>query len=207
MNFTFICPWCGRQFVARKPARRFCSRACLNNYRATKRKAELAASADERFWAKVNKSGPDDCWEWAGYCRPPSHYGQVSYKGTLWSAHRLSWFLTHGPIPDGLWVCHHCDNPRCVNPAHLFLGTPHENFLDAAQKGRMASGPEHGMNRHPERRTHGERNGCSRLTSGQVLEIRSLFGNGAGYRELATRYGVSDSCIRSVAHRVTWRHI
>jgi HNH endonuclease len=75
------------------------------------------------------------CWEWSG-ARDRYGYGKLRRDTVYWKAHRLAWTLEHGPIPDGMYVCHHCDNPPCVNPAHLFLGTSRDNQLDRVAKGR-----------------------------------------------------------------------
>lgn len=91
-------------------------------------------SVESRFWSKVQKT--DDCWLWRA-TRFPKGYGQIKIKGRRRLAHRVAWELTNGPIPDGLQVCHHCDNPPCVRPDHLFLGTQSDNIQDAVSKGRM----------------------------------------------------------------------
>lgn len=89
-----------------------------------------------RFWSKVQKGGPDQCWEWLA-SRKPSRYGQFTLPGNkLVRAHRMAWVLTHGEIAGGLCVLHRCDNPPCCNPGHLFLGTLRDNARDMLAKGR-----------------------------------------------------------------------
>ena len=102
------------------------------------------------FWSRVDKSS--DCWLWAG-TRATGGYGILKINGRRIRAHRFSWELHNGPIPAGLLVCHHCDNPPCVNPAHLFLGTVADNGRDMAAKGRQV------FQKHPDRAAYGERNG------------------------------------------------
>jgi len=87
----------------------------------------------ERFWAKVCKS--EHCWLWQG--PTDGRYGEIWYNGAKCRAHRITWELVNGPIPEGLLVCHTCDTPSCVRPDHLFLGTMSDNILDASRKGRL----------------------------------------------------------------------
>lgn len=94
-------------------------------------------TAVERFWANVDKRGPDDCWLWTA-SRKPFGYGQMMIAGKMKRAHRYSWELASGSPPDGgLSVCHSCDNPPCVNPKHLYLGTQGDNIREAERKGRL----------------------------------------------------------------------
>lgn len=95
----------------------------------------------DRFWARVEKRGPDECWPWTGY-RDAKGYGQIALnRRTAEGAHRVSWALARGEIPDGIHVLHRCDNPPCCNPAHLFLGTHADNMWDMKAKGRASGGP------------------------------------------------------------------
>lgn len=106
------------------------------------RHKRFCGSPEARLWAKVERRGPDDCWNWTGgVTRPGSHgYGRIfiSYAARPRSmvAHRLAWMLANGPVPPDMEVCHRCDNPRCCNPAHLFLGTHTDNMRDCSSKHR-----------------------------------------------------------------------
>ena len=137
-----------------------------------------------RFWEKVAKS--EGCWLWTA-TKTRRGYGHVRVGRRLVSAHRVSWVLANGEIPAGLSVCHRCDNPACVNPAHLFLGTHAENIQDAAAKGRMA---------------HGERAARARLTALDVRWIRAYAAYPA--RVVGKAFGVGHACIWSIRSGRTW---
>ena len=142
-----------------------------------------------RFWGKVNIGSPGDCWQWAA-CKEKDGYGHFGRDGKMRRAHRLSWQFTYGDIPEGMCVLHRCDNPGCVNPSHLFLGTHADNMHDAAQKGRLA---------------HGEENGRHKLTGEDVLEIRELLAKGAlTQQNIADEFGVSQAHVSYIKHGKTW---
>ena len=149
----------------------------------------------ERFWQKVDKSAGDGaCWPWTagrdnyGYGRIGNGPGRSPAK-----AHRVAWELTNGPIPAGLGVLHECDNPPCVNPAHLFLGTQQDNSKDAARKGRI---------RMPGLR--GEQHGNAKLTREQAREIFLRARAGEARRRIAADYGISRDNVGIIANRRGW---
>ena len=149
----------------------------------------------ERFWAKVNRGAPDECWPWTAALYPKG-YGQFNVDGRAVLASRFSWELHHGPILGGLWMLHRCDNPPCVNPAHLFLGTSADNIQDMVAKGR-ARGAVGTANRH------------AKLTPAEVREIRHLhvrYSPRFGARALAARFGVTDVMVSKIARDEAWRY-
>lgn len=155
-----------------------------------------------RFWSKVDRSAGDAaCWEWQGY-RMPLGYGQMNVggrKGGAHLAHRLAWEITHGAIPPGLEVCHNCpggDNPSCVNPAHLFLGTHADNMSDMGRKGR-AGGPGMPGGLHP----------SARLTEHDVRVIRARAQSGEVHRLIAADFGLCRSTVSYIVNRRLWSHI
>jgi hypothetical protein len=162
-----------------------------------------------KFMNLIDKSGSNGCWTWNGSVSNTG-YGRIGVCPGRKQVHRLSWELFHGKIPDGLHVLHKCDNPLCVNPDHLFLGTQMDNNLDRTLKGRTASGDSNGMRRHPERVSRGERNGRAKITEEIVLEIRRLYVKGSrvyGQASLARKFGLSQPYVGDIVNRLKWRHI
>ena len=153
---------------------------------------------EDRFWAKVDKSGgPDACWEWVGARN--NGYGWFRLDGKAQRASRVVWAWEHGAIHGGKCVCHHCDNRACVNPAHLFLGTVLENNLDMIAKRR--DGPRV----HPERRPRAERHGRVKLSRKSVDDIVARYSRGGiSQAALAKAYGVSQSNVWKIVTGITW---
>ena len=153
------------------------------------------ATVAERFWAKVAKGGTDECWPWTA-SRVPDGYGKFMVGRSAdgkWRprfAHIVAWELTNGPIPEGHFVCHRCDNPPCVNPRHLFIGTSADNQADMARKDRSV---------------FGEKAPWSKLKNADIPIIKALHSQGLSRNEIARRLGVPPGCIRGVVAGKTWR--
>lgn len=169
-----VCKFCQRPFKSINCSQYYCSLRC-------------------RFWAKVEKVGSDDCWNWTGG-RHQQGYGLFQHKGSTHKAHRFAWLLTYGSIPDNLCVLHHCDNTSCCNPAHLFLGSQTDNMRDMFKKSRQ-----------PHR--YGENNARAKLTENQVKEIRGQLINGTKARILAIKYKVNQQTIWAIKYGRNWSHI
>ncbi len=142
----------------------------------------------------VQRAYETPCWEWKFY-RVQDGYGQVRYKGKDLGTHKLSWMLHKGEVPDGFKVCHHCDNPPCVNPGHLFVGTNKDNIDDANRKGRLA-------------RLAGSLNGWARMDEARVSAMRKEW---VPYKmpawKLAEKYGLSLTQTERILRHEAWAHV
>ena len=182
----------------------------------------FSASFPKRFWARVNKDGPTPehlpelgpCWIWTG---PPdaSGYGRIGCglrtSGTM-KANRASWLLVFGEIPEGQNVLHKCDNPACVRPEHLFLGSHSDNIKDMMAKGR------HGSNADAMRQLHaegnfrlnprkGESHPAAKLSDEMVKELHAYRSSGHTTRDTASRFGVSQAAVIHIGKGRTWKHL
>lgn len=188
-------------------------------------------SVEERFWSKVQKS--PECWIWMASTTSFGH-GVFFINGRQDLAHRAAYTLCVGSIPGDLHVLHHCDNPRCVRPDHLFLGTHQDNMRDMRDKGRSgvwkspeklargersgrytkpgrtAHGERHGTHTHPEKVARGEKQGSAKLTWNDVRLIRTLFRSRtttvrAAAEQLSVQFRVSNTTIRNIIYNYNWK--
>lgn len=145
---------------------------------------------------KLASSG---CVEWIAY-KNPQGYGVMGVGGTYYSAHRLSWAWANSQnIPEGMFICHTCDNPPCVNPEHLWPGTALDNKRDCINKGRSFVPHQPGQK--------GSKNPIAKLTEDAVVDIRKLKAQGWSYGQLAKKYGVKNVTVYHVVKRNNWKHV
>lgn len=197
-SVTVPCPQCGTPFHVyaawlRKSPNKCCSTECARLYRAER----IADALPERFWDRADQRDSDGCWPWTGN-RNEAGYGRfgVSRERGEVLAHRLSWELTYGAIPEGLFVCHRCDHPECVRPDHLFLGTHQDNMADTVTKGRGNGRSE-----------PGELHGRARLKNSDIPTIRLLYAQGTSIAMIARQYHVGETTVRHVVLGETWAYI
>jgi hypothetical protein len=157
-------------------------------------KARSHSTFLDRFVARTRKSSTG-CVEWQSFVNRGG-YGRLYQKGKMHLAHRVSFELFSGPIPDGLCVLHQCDNPKCVSPSHIRLGTYRDNALEMYARGRGRTNFSRGVG-----------NGSSRLTEDQVRLIRSMQGTGKTCKEIGDEFGISDVSVGRIWSRENWKHL
>lgn len=158
----------------------------------------LSERMKARFWARVDvKIGRKPCWEWKALIND-SGYGLFPHERRSLRAHRVAWSLVNGPIPKGLQVCHHCDNRKCVNPDHLYVGTQKDNIADMMDRDRGSG--QFTVERNPKPKT--------KLTRDQVLEVRRLGAQGAlSQKEIGRRFGIRQTNVSKILRRESWRNL
>lgn len=147
--------------------------------------------AEQFAWYRPGKPSADECWDWEG-STDAGGYGQIGRDGTMLKAHRVSYELHVGPIPEGAWLLHSCDRPICVNPNHLRSGNARDNTNDALSRDRIRKGEQHGQ---------------AKLTEQDVREMRRKRAQGMTYLSIANQYGVGRATARNAILGVTWKHI
>lgn len=193
MKVECTCVTCGAKFQrydswVKQGGGRFCSQSC---HYASRVRAPL----EDRFWSKVKKGA--GCWLWQGRTSQFGHGILDITAGKGVRAHRYSWELVNGPIPEGLVVCHLCDVPACVRPDHLTLGTRAYNSNDMWTKGRGRPGV-----------ARGERQGSAKMTEAKVRAIRARYARGdVTHAELAAKHSVTPAAISHIVNRRNWRHV
>lgn len=153
---------------------------------------DISGNSVDRFWGKVSKFG-GECWNWTAATRSTG-YGCMKLDGRLISAHRFSFVLHFGEVPEGLIVCHRCDNRLCVRPDHLFAGTPHANVSDMDGKGRRGV-------------ARGESQGNAKLSEADIYQFFVLRESGYSNRKIAAMFGVDSSTVNCVFTGRSWRHV
>lgn len=204
-----ICEVCEKSYKFRasknRPNSRFCSNVCKNQRVGTWVKGnplgfKWATATEEEKLKRMEDSfermviRQKGCWGWKGITHHSRGYGRLNFKSknTTIAAHRASWMIYRGSIPDGLHVLHKCDNPSCTNPDHLFIGTNFENVRDMVYKNRQAKGSYAGT---------------SKLNEEQVLEIKSQLSGGIDKKTIAAEFGVTKECVYHIQIGKTWKHI
>lgn len=179
-RYSIECSWCHAMFHPWSKTSRLCSFRCANE--------DKKSRTVDRFLKRVRRT--DGCWFWIGGIRKDFGYGRTWYLGRTRGAHVVSYIIHKGPVPDGLFVLHQCDNPICVNPDHLYAGFQRENIRDQIERGRFV---------------FGERNGKASLTADQAAEIRGRYSSGAiSHASLASLYRVSRKTIYRVLKGIAY---
>jgi len=200
-----LCEFCDAKFIIHqcvldKGCGKFCSKSCADKAKTR--------PVPERFFSNVLKT--TSCWLWTGWVFKGNKYGGFNMGRKTVSAHRASWIIHNGSIPNGLCVLRNCpdgDNPLCVNPDHLWLGTNADNSNDMCAKKRQAVGDNNGSRLYPEKLKRGVDNSKAKLDEVKVRDIRLRFASGESYNSIGRHYGIDGSTVKRAVTGKTWRHV
>ena len=186
-----ICLHCGKNYYKYKKKSKYCSRKCFSQIRKIEVDDSYKEILRKRIIEKSCKCEKTDCWNWIKYKNKDGRAQCYFIGNKTLNASRVSYIAFKGNIPEGLLVCHICDNPSCVNPEHLFIGTNKDNADDKVNKNRSACGEKI----------------STKLKNEMILEIRELSKNGMTQQNIAKKYNVCQTTIGSIILRKTWKHI
>jgi hypothetical protein len=199
------CKQCGNEFSVTYSVtkeywrkRKFCSHKCSSDWTRGRHRLSFGKplkTIEQRFWEKVKRPSLFECWDWTGALEGTGYgyLGNTRRQGAI-KAHRLSYEIHCGEIPAGMCVCHTCDNRKCVNPKHLFLGTRADNNTDRDRKGRT-------------NKMYGESNPKAKLTNADIISIRKMRSDGVAQQAIADIFGVSQNAISRIDRRKTWAKV
>ncbi len=186
------CEKCGKVFKWKRPKHqgpaKLCSNKCKPKYYSEK---ESLDHQIKMYNERVVKN-TEGCWGWTGTTDSTQGYSRIRNKRKNISAHRISWIIHRGEIPEGKQINHHCDNRRCTNPYHLYLGTQQENDADRMKRNRQAKG---------------SRNAAAKLNEQQVLEIKKNLKQGFSYKEIQEIYHISNATVSNISTEKNWKHV
>jgi hypothetical protein len=183
---------------ARRVARGLCPKHWwrLRQHGSTSLPPRVTQSYEERFWARVRVCGPEECWPWLGRLNN-NGYGSFWNGHRVVSAHAFAWVSRNGPMPaDKPWGLHHCDNPPCCNPSHIFPGTHADNVADMVMKGRGRG-----------KVFRGEQHGMAKVDTRAVRSMRAAVSRGESLSSVARRYGLNRSTVDGICSGRLWRHV
>lgn len=182
---------------------------------------DISEADRKRLWAGVDIKTKTECWEWKRN-KLPSGYGLIWIKDGIKRAHRVAYAASKGDIPALMFVCHSCDNPRCCNPGHLFLGSSQDNVDDCIRKNRHAHGETHGSAKdmsylrrgdehhyraHPELIKFGSKSANAKLKEDDIRKIRVMSAQGQTQKQISEAFGVTESNIGYILMGKTWAHV
>ena len=188
------CKFCNKSYTSenylvKNNKTKFCSKSCKSKNAIIKN----LGTPIERFFKNIKDENTSDCWLWKTYNHNDG-YGTLHINRKRIYAHRYSWIIHYGEIPKGLFVCHKCDNPKCVNPEHLFLGTNTDNVNDMIKKGRKKQAKGNDYSR-------------AKLKSEDVIDIRKMMKEGKKAIEIAKLYKITAQHVRIIYRKLNWAHI
>lgn len=191
--YHYTCPVCQKQFSLYDSRKKYCSKSCYYKTKTKRKDIPYQFELMKKHMEKRTEKKDNGCWEWIGHILKGG-YGQTHFCGKMMRAHRASWLIHNGEIPKEMIVCHSCDNKKCINPSHLFIGTHLDNNKDMMKKGRNKQLKE-------------EHHNLAKLTDDKVKNIKQMIQDGEKIKNIAIIFGVTGKTIYTIRSHLNWKHI